>query len=191
MGACTCNAQMTSGYTFGVNLTTMKIRMSGVHNIQMPAGVRFGLGYDILISEKFHFQSAFILTSKGTDYKVGNTDISLAPTYLEMPLNITAKLGIRQNRKTLIFAGPYLATAIGGYKIYGNNPINRLSLGRGGDIRVFDTGINIGAGMSFKHLNFTVQYGIGLSNLSPSSNGVMRNRVIGICMSTLYPPSKR
>lgn len=182
---------MTSGYTFGMNLTTMKINMPGVHNIQMPAGVRFGIGYDILVTDKLHFQSAFILTSKGTDYTVDKTDISLAPTYIEMPLNMTAKLGIRQNRKTLLFAGPYLATAIGGYTIYGNQPINKISLGRGGDMRPFDAGFNVGAGMSFRHLNFTVQYGIGLLNLSPSRDGVMKNRVIGISMSTLYPPSKK
>lgn len=182
---------MTSGYTFGVNLTTMKINMPGVHDIEMPAGVRFGLGYDIQFSEKLHFQSGLIFTSKGTDYTMGPIDISLAPTYIEMPFNMAVKLGVRRNRKTIFFAGPYLSTAIGGYKLYGNQPINKIELGKGGDIRAFDAGVNIGAGVSFKGLNFTVQYGIGLSNLSPSGNGIMKNRVIGISMSSLNPPRKK
>jgi hypothetical protein len=74
-------AQMKTGYRFGVNMTTMLIK-SRSNNIEteLPVGIHFGGNYEIPLSKEFTIQTGFLFSSKGTDYKInvsarGNTPL--------------------------------------------------------------------------------------------------------------------
>jgi hypothetical protein len=52
-------------------------------------------------------------------------------------------------------------------------------------LKPFDTGLNLGARVCIRGILISVQYGIGMANISPvaSSDSEMKNRVIGISIS--------
>jgi hypothetical protein len=186
------NAQMRSGYKFGINLTTMKMQIPGLTSKpRMPVGIHFGGNFEIPVSGKFYFQSGFLFTSKGTDYTIDSTFTSLAPSFIEVPLNAVFKFGNGRYTRFFLYGGPYFSVAMGGYKIIGSDPLYNLSWGRGRDLRPFDMGFNFGAGINRKGRTFTVQYGTGLSNLAPFKGSVMKNRVIGISIGSLMAPKKK
>jgi hypothetical protein len=181
------SAQMKSGYRFGINLTSLTIVSNSiVSDPERPMGIHFGANYNIPAGRKISFLFGFVFTSKGSDYKIDNTDISIAPTYLEIPVNLSYNFGSRSTRLSL-YAGPYSACTIGGYKIVAGGEYTYLTFGRGEnkDLRYLDFGLNLGAGLHYKSYMFSVQYGIGLKNISPTNNSIIRNNVIGISISSL------
>lgn len=178
---------MQSGYRFGLNLTTMTISTPGsVSKPETPMGVHFGFNYDIPLNENFSLLYGFLFTSKGTDYKIDTFDISLTPTYIEIPVNIACNLGSGAIKITL-FTGPYAACAIGGYKIVSGEELKYLAFGPGEnkDLKYSDFGFNFGVGVNIKGLLISAQYGIGLTDVSPANDSKIRNKVIGFSISSL------
>jgi Outer membrane protein beta-barrel domain len=183
------DAQIKSGYIFGLNLTTVSITTSHtLSNPGMPLGVHFGMDYSMPLNKKFSLLCGFLFSSKGSDYKIDSVDISLTPTYLEIPLNINCTFGSKAT-KILLFAGPYCACTIGGYQIISGREFRYLKFGSDEtkDLKFFDFGFNFGTGVSFKNIMISAQYGIGLTDVSPARDIAMRNKVIGISVSSLKP----
>lgn len=181
------SAQMKSGYRFGLNLTTMTIKTKGIASKpETPMGVHFGGNYEIPLKGNFSLLSGFLFSSKGSDYKIDSIDFSLAPTYIEIPVNLAYNFGSRATKISL-FAGPYSAFVIGGYKIVSGSGFKYLAFGAGrnNDLKSFDFGFNFGVGVNIKGYLISAQYGIGLTNLSPTDDSKMRNMVIGISISSL------
>jgi hypothetical protein len=181
------SAQMKSGYRFGINLTTMTINSNvPVSEMRRPMGIHFGGNYDISLSRNFSLLYGFVFTSKGANYKLDNVDISLAPTYVEIPINLNYNIGSRSTKLSL-YAGPYSSFTIGGYKLVSGGEYTYLKFGRGQnkDLRIFDFGFNFGVGIVFRGYLISAQIGQGLTNVSPSNNSTIRNNVIGISISSL------
>jgi hypothetical protein len=181
------NAQMKSGYRFGINLTSMAIEKNGnVISAETPVGIQFGAMYEIPLSRKFTIQSGFILSSKGTDYKIDSSRYSIAPAYIEMPVHAVYYFG-RRSFKVSFFAGPYFSSAFGGYKIEPSGPLKDLTFGKSQnkDMKHLDLGFDFGTGIYYKGYNLSIQYGIGFRNVSPKNDMSMKNHVIGISIGTL------
>jgi hypothetical protein len=181
------NAQLRSGYRFGINLTSMAIDAKGLASRpERPTGIQFGLNYDLPFNRHLFILSGFVFSSKGADYKIDTTGYSLAPSYVEIPVNIGIRTGSKTTRVSF-FAGPYAACAIGGYEIISGNEFKYLNLGRtkNDDLKYFDFGFNTGVSVEIRSFVISAQYGTGLTNVSPANNIKMRNNVIGISITSL------
>lgn len=89
-------AQIMSGYRFGVNLTNMSIISTGNKvETELPVGIHFGMNYEISLNDILAVQSGFLFTSKGTDYRINNVYHSIAPSYIEIPVNTACYFGTR------------------------------------------------------------------------------------------------
>jgi hypothetical protein len=92
--------------------------------------------------------------------------------------------------KITLFASPYFACGIGGYKIEPGGELKYIRFGSGkyNDFKTFDYVLNFGAGVNIKGLLISAQYGIGLANVSPliTPDSEMKNKVIGISVSSLF-----
>lgn len=164
----------------------MSLKMNGTNiKTQTPVGIQFGAIYEIPFNRKFTVQSGFFFTSKGTDYRIDNTDYSIAPAYIEIPVHAVYYFG-RRSFKVSFLAGPYFSSVFSGYKI-DSNGFQELALGRGHDkdLRYLDFGFDFGASLNFKDYVFSIQYGIGLKNASPKNEMIMKNQVIGISIYAL------
>jgi hypothetical protein len=181
-------AQIKSGYDFGLNLSTMTLNMKGLSSgPEISAGFHFGQIFEIPITENFTFQPGLLFSAKGSDYKIDNIDVSIAPIYIEIPVIAVYSFG-SEALKISIFTGPYFAYGIDGYKIESGGEMKSISYGshENNDLKPFDIGFNFGAGVNIKGLQITTQYGLGLANLSTSADATIKNKVIGISITSFF-----
>ncbi len=139
------------------------------------------------------------------DFKMSLTaTIKMVPMYLEIPVN--GKYNIDLNGKKLyLSAGPYLAFGIAGklkvaaeMEVSGNVPDGFEKPGskdvdenikwgndeEEDDFKRMDFGINVGAGLDIGSIGIGVQYGLGLSQLSPGDpKEKYNNRVLSVSLS--------
>jgi hypothetical protein len=183
-------SQLKPGYIFGMNLSTLKLKTEGLSSDpDTQIGVHYGAIFEIPVNNHFTFRPELILSAKGSDYEIDSIYHSLSPVFIEIPLLAVCTFG-SDVFKFSLFAGPYIACGMGGYKIVGEGELKNLKYGSGGnkDLRPFDFGFNFGAGLTIKRMLISAQYGIGLANLSPDTSGgsEMKNRVIGISISQAF-----
>jgi hypothetical protein len=181
------NAQVKSGYVFGINLSTMTIKANGIsYPAERPVNVHFGRYFEVPFNKYLFLHSSLLFSAKGTDYSIDTTDISIAPIYFEVPVNAVGRFGTRSVKMSLS-AGPYFACGIGGYKIVTGSELKQLRYGSEdySDLKRFDIGYNLGAGINIKGFMISVQYQIGLSNISPlkTYDSEIKNQVIGVTIS--------
>jgi hypothetical protein len=183
-------AQIKPGYIFGLNLSTVTLKTKGISSKpKTPAGIHFGGFLEIPLSGNFVLQPGLLLSAKGSNFKIDSTEFSLAPVYLEIPVIAVYSFG-SDALKISLFAGPYFACGIGGYKIQSEGGFKYLSFGSGEnkDLKPFDIGLNFGAGVNIRGFMISAQYGIGLLNVLPSTavDSEIKNKVIGISISSFF-----
>jgi hypothetical protein len=182
------NAQVRSGYIFGLNLSTITLKTEGVtYDPKISAGINYGGYLELPVSDNFALRPILLFSAKGSNYKTDTAEFSISPVYLEISVFAIYSIG-SEVMKLSFFAGPYLACGISGYKIDSRGDMEDISYGSReyNDMKPFDFGLNFGAGLNIRGTLISVQYGKGLANLSPLSNtdNEMRNKVIGISVSS-------
>jgi hypothetical protein len=184
-------APVKTGYIFGLNLSTITLKINGVNSkANTPAGIHFGGFIEVPIKGRFTLQPGLLFSAKGSDYKIDTIEYSISPIYIEVPVMACYSFG-SDVFKVSLFAGPYFACGVGGYKLASGGRMENISFGSGKnyDIKPFDIGFNFGAGINIKGLLISAQYGKGLVNISPvaSADIEMKNKVIGISISSSFP----
>jgi len=183
-------AQIRPGYIFGLNVSTVTLKTNGTESIpEKPVGIHFGGYCEIPVIRNFTFQPGLVLSAKGSNYTIDSVDYSLSPIYVEVPLIAMYSLG-SDAIKITFFGGPYFACGAGGYKIEQGGELKSISYGsdKNNDLKRFDFGLNLGAGLKIGGLLISAQYGIGMSNVAPDTpiESEMKNKVIGISISSLF-----
>jgi hypothetical protein len=179
-------AQIKSGYVFGVNISTVSLKTAGITSPpDRQGGIHMGGFFEIPLTRRFIFEPNLWLSAKGSTYKIDSIMYSLSPIYMEVPLNIMVRFG-KTEPKISFYAGPYFAFGIGGLKMDLKGNLRDISYGSGEkhDLKPFDFGLNFGAGLHFKLLKITAQYGMGLANISTLARAdtEMKNNVFGISL---------
>jgi hypothetical protein len=176
-------AQISPGYIFGLNLSTVTLKTKGLSTKpETPVGIHFGGFFEIPLESNLSLEPSLLFSAKGSNFKIDTVDISLSPIYIEVPVIAIYSFGSD--------AGPYFAWGVGGYKIESGDKLKNISFGSGNnnDLKSFDIGFNFGAGINYKGLLISAQYGLGLSNLAPVTINYseIKNKVIGISISSLF-----
>lgn len=186
-------AQIKLGPKVGLNLSTMTLKSSGISmDPNMLVGFHIGVISEITLKDNLKLQPGILYSTKGSKYKISylqqSFELSIAPSYIDIPVNVMYYFSTGKAEISL-FAGPYFAYGIGGKSKSDGESVD-ISFGSGDndDMKPFDLGLNVGAGVNINGLLISAQYGLGLTNLSPSStdNTEMKNRVIGISFAYLF-----
>lgn len=177
-----------------------------------------GLMGRIGLSSMFDIESGVLLTghgSKAETYFNGGNDYvksKFHPLYIEVPLNAVVKLPISKTSNLFFSAGPYAAIGIGG-KASRETKIGPLVSTSSSNIsfsnddpftseqedasynklKRFDFGLNFGAGLSFSHLIFKVNYGLGLTKINSTesnNNANDKNKYRTVSFSVGIPLTK-
>jgi hypothetical protein len=181
------HAQIRSGYIFGVNLSSLSLKVKGITSYpDTQGGIHLGGFYEIPLTGRFIFQPSLLFSAKGSSYAIDTVQSFLSPIYIEVPAIIAYRFG-PDAVKISLFAGPYFACGIGGLSMDKNGNLKDIKFGSGEnkDLKPFDIGFNFGAGLNIRGLMISAQYGIGLANISPLKlvDSEMKNKVIGISIS--------
>jgi len=188
------HSQIKAGRVIGLNLSTMSLKAKDIHyDTKTLAGIRFGGLFEIPLTGKLALQPGVLFSSKGTVYKIDTSELFMSPVYIEVPVNAVYSFGSKSVKISLL-AGLYFACGIGGNMTGTGGALRSISFGSGAnnDMKIFDMGLNLGAVVNIKGLMISVQYGLGLTNLSPvlSADSEIKNKVIGILFTSLFAGKK-
>jgi len=175
------------GIKAGVNLATSSIDMGDFYNKSSKVGFNVGVTAEYRLIESFYIESGLSLTTKGPKLKGADMWIggsldsytiwkqNVNQMYLQLPVLAAYKINIVPGIKLLVHAGPYFAYGIGGkadikYNYTGGasgEPKTKLdTFDKDHGLKKFDMGLLGGVGAEFGKLVFTLDYELGLSDLS-------------------------
>lgn len=191
----------TFGVQAGLNLASAKGKQGGEDMkdyTKMIIGFNVGGTVEFPLSDAFAVQSGLILNTKGVKIEVDEDGYKYenksTVTYLDIPINAKYSLDLGGN-KLYFAAGPYVAFALKGkYDVEQSDGVDTYSASgdleigsdeEKDDLKRMDFGLNIGAGMEFGAIGVGVQYGLGLTNLTPGgdSDNSQKNRLISISLA--------
>jgi len=182
---------MISAQIFGVrggfNLSNVLIKYDGEtwsDDFKMKPGFHIGPTMEIPLSEVVSIDGALLYTTKGTKMKESetyqNTTYEYKSTttlnYLELPVNLKVKFDIGS---IIGFGaiGPYFGYALSGKSKYeesinGNSSSETedIDFDEDGDLKRFDFGMGFTGGIEVGKMQFGINYGLGLSNISQYSD---------------------
>jgi hypothetical protein len=184
------NAQITPGYIIGINRSSLSINSGGLTSgPETVTGIHFGGVLDMPLNKFISFQPNLLFTAKGSNFSIDSTEYSLSPIYIEVPLYFVFSFGSEYLAVSLS-AGPYIACGVGGYKIISGGEMQDLKYGSGNskDLKAFDAGFDLGAGINIGGIVISAHYEIGLANLMPvhMPDSEMKNKVWAISISSLF-----
>lgn len=202
------------GIKAGFNSANLTIDNAGnVNDKRAIPSWHAGLFADLPLLPVLSLQPGVFLTGKGAKFTLGDnesnnySEVSTRPMYLEVPVNLVVKLPLPNKVKVFAGAGPY-----GAYGIGGKNKIDGKLLGvsfadedniewsnddpkngnngnaYNGDLKRFDFGLNIMAGLEISHFVLNANYGYGLVNIRPGAdndNSKYQNRVASVSVGVM------
>lgn len=206
------------GVAAGLNISNMKyqevdftktIPTTTDKNGDMKIGGKAGLVLDLGFNDKLSLQPALFYSMKGFKSNTESTYDFMGQTavqkdknnntfhYVELPVNVAYRFGSEwSSTRFMIYAGPYVAYAIGGQRkteqsltlngvaAYSGDTTRKLTFGnentnidmtdpfnpvtkQGDDLKALDYGFQVGAGVEMNSgLFFQAQYQMGAANLA-------------------------
>lgn len=153
-------------------------------------------GYaDVPVSDLFSIQPGISLQGKGAKYfDNGTTQVEDNILAIEVPVNLLVNFPAGPGH-LFIGGGPYAGFNISGQRevISGTTSESKLNIGNnsGDDLKALDFGVNFLAGYQLNSgLNFGAGYGLGLTNLRPTStsatNVEQNNRVLSFSIGYAF-----
>lgn len=168
------------GVRAGLNLSSLSISGEGLSiSTDSRAAFHIAVTDQILLCNKLplYLETGLGFSSRGG--KIG--DLSIRPSYLQIPVLINYHFNIKNLVSIQPFAGLYYGFGIGGKaKMDGET---EDIFGDDSGYKRSDLGVRLGVGLAWKHLYFGLGYEIGCMNLIKSDlidggdgeNGKLRN----------------
>lgn len=194
----TSNAQSSGHIRAGINLANVSVTENGrVNDANMLTSFQVGIIGDLPIAGSvLSVQPGILFTGKGSKTESGNPNGSFYskatsnPKYIEVPVNLVAKLPLGSDSRFFVGGGAYGAVGVGGKTIienktplttqksehtieFSNDDPTTLNYEEGagfGILKRFDYGLNGTAGIEGKSIVLGVHYGLGLAKLQSGSN---------------------
>jgi hypothetical protein len=178
----TAQSQIRFGAKAGLNISNMEFSTgTGSYTPDSKVGFHVGGILEYSINDNLVLQPGLLFSTKGYKFSNDFIDADVSLSCLEIPINVMYKLDLG-TVKVFGFAGPYL-----GYSLSGKSGDNDIEFGSGeNEMNAMDFGLNFGAGAEFGQFQASLQYGLGLSNLSNEDSGKAKNKVIGISVAYLF-----
>jgi hypothetical protein len=190
------------GIKAGLNLSNMTMKDDEdtySDDYKMLPGFHVGVVAEIPFSDMFSFEPGLLLSTKGFKFEeseeyMGETmesKMKMSLYYLDIPLNLKASFGSDDTKFYGTF-GPYLGMGLSGkYKseisFMGETESEDEDVEWGSDaeeddIKRFDFGVAVGAGVEFGAISVGAAYALGLANISAytEEGSSIKNKVISV-----------
>jgi len=192
----------------GLNVANVSVSDDGdVDDATSITSFHVGLVADLALAKAISFQPGILFTGKGSKTQTGlQSDANYYrattnPYYIEIPANLVFKLPLGERTKLFAGAGPYLGIGVAGKNKaegrylgmafdvendidFSNDDPTTLNYEEGAGFNImrrFDYGLNGLAGLEFKNVLFSVNYGHGLAKIQSgadnSSDDMNKHRV--------------
>jgi hypothetical protein len=181
------------GVKAGLNLSNMIFKTYG-NGLDIRPGFHLGSTIEFPTNDFYSFEMGLILSTKG--FKISDKvdqyeyQQKLNLLYFEIPLTakVAGDIGFGKIYGNL---GPYIGWGISGKWKYkesqnGETTISSQNISWGStsgfDLKRFDYGLTIGAGIEVKTILFNLSYGLGLANIASYAEGgnIVKNRLLQV-----------
>ena len=167
----------------GVNFSNISTHNDGSYS-DANSLTTFNVGVlgDVPLVSVLSLQPGVVLTGKGSkasgSFLGASSTTKFNPLYIEVPVNVVAKIPLGGTSNVFFGAGPYGAIGVGGKwknktTVGGieSNSDDKIKFGddNDDDLKLFDFGLNGLAGVEVSRLLIGVNYGLGLSKVFPNS----------------------
>jgi hypothetical protein len=148
----------------------------GDGNVKSRLGLSLGAAVEFAINEQFSVQPELLIIGKGATMTDEDYEAKHRITYLELPVLAKAWFG-EDDMRFYANAGPSFSFAMGGkakYEFDGESETEKLKFGsdEDSDYKGFDLGFQLGGGiLLMEKYQIDLRYGLGLSNISPVTDG--------------------
>lgn len=152
---------------------------------EVLSGFHIGLVSELPVSEALSFSPGILYSQKGFKMNFMGVEVKMPITYIEIPLNLTYKYNAG-GLSLFGQAGPYLGGGISA-KAKSGNEEEEIEFGSGDEeLKQFDFGVNIGAGIQITNLQFSINYGQSLVNLENDSDALAKLNVISLSVAYFF-----
>ena len=127
-------------------------------------GFKVGVGMEYAFDNIWSLQPSLFFSTKGTKYSESGFKMTVNQMYLELPVNMQARVHIEGDTNLLFSAGPYIAYGIGG-KISSNITSNDTDTFGNDGLDEFDAGVGFGVGLEFGKVLVGLDGQVGLTKL--------------------------
>ncbi len=149
------------------------------NNYKIAPGFNIGGVAEMPITDMFSVQAKLLFTSKGFNYKTSSssTKVNCFLFYTEIPIMAKANFEI-SDIGVFGLLGPYFGFGLGGRLKSGSTTvsIDWGSDGNNDDLKRFDFGMSIGAGVNISVFQFGMNYNLGLANISAYTDDGTKNK---------------
>jgi len=189
------NAQIRFGVKAGANLSTLYVSgdRQGINSEQYNPrfSYHFGGMMEYSFSRIFSIQPEFIYLNQGANLKKENSfgmkDGHITLNSLQLPINLKATFGLGKN-KVFVYGGPYLS-----YNIYGkakgkiDGKTHDVELfSKGSNMRRWDYGFGIGAGMEINKFTIGIGNQIGHADINKTKGSKMKTGSVTVSVGYFF-----
>jgi len=128
-------------------------------------GFKVGVGMEYAFDNIWSLQPSLFFSTKGTKYSESGFEMTVNQMYLELPVNMQARVHIEGETNLLFSAGPYVAYGIGG-KISSNISSDDADTFGDNALDEFDAGVGFGVGLEFGKVLVGLDGQLGLTKLN-------------------------
>jgi hypothetical protein len=148
-------------------------------------GFHAGLAIEFPIDSIVYFNTGLEYSRKGTKVNIEGNEVDFPIYYLELPASFALKFDL--SGASLFFkSGPYVAFGLSSV-IKSDTEEVRMTFGSGTEeMKRVDFGLNFGAGMEFGLVQFSVNYGAGIVNLSNERREKLTNGVLSLSLTVFF-----
>lgn len=163
---------ITFGVRAGLNFANMSWEEDHSSlSLDSRTAFNVGLSVDFPILQSMYIQSGLYLSSKGCKEKSGSEEITMSPMYLEIPVLASYRYDISESTQLQLNVGPYFGYGIGGkYEAEKGDYSYDEDFFEDDDVKKFDCGLQIGAGVTFGKVYVGCGYQFGMANIIDDSD---------------------
>lgn len=163
---------ITFGVRAGLNFANMSWEEDHSSlSLDSRTAFNVGLSVDFPLLQSMYIQSGLYLSSKGCKEKSGSEEITMSPMYLEIPVLASYRYDISESTQLQLNVGPYFGYGIGGkYEAEKGDYSYDEDFFEDDDVKKFDCGLQIGAGVTFGKVYVGCGYQFGMANIIDDSD---------------------
>ena len=194
------------GIRAGLTMANMGMEYNGVsmsEDFKMKPGFLLGPTVEFPISPIFAVETGLLVASKG--FKVDEKESYQGQTmemksklnllYIDVPIALKGKINVDDKTNLFLSAGPYLGFGLTGklkseYSYNGETESDEEDIKFGSDeeeddLQRLDYGLIFGAGVESGHFQFSLNYGLGLADISnvADDDSKIKNKVVSVSVA--------
>ncbi|MGD9929601.1 MAG: porin family protein [Mangrovibacterium sp.] len=175
----------TIGIRGGFNLANIEIESEGISiSPDDRFGIHLGVVGEFPVGESLFINPGLLFMQKGFKMEGDGEDVKGRMNYLDIPVNALYKVDLT-GAYLLLHAGPNFGFGLSGKEEYDGEEED-IEFGSDDDqLKSLDLGLNLGVGAEIQQFQVTLNYTLGLNNLSNYDEMDWKNKVLTLSLTYL------